>query len=443
VKKQISIIIILVLINIFILSAVYVSMADSETEIFTSYDKLVEVETRILNNYVDDITPEFLQQSALKGMLNKLDPYSRFISPAEFKAMQNGEKADTATADVGINLTRENSLVSVKAIRYGSPAYTGNIMIGDKIFEINGELLREPNVFDAEKLLYGEPDTEVKLRIFRPPSTLKTVLLKRTRTEPVNIPAAKIIEDDIGYIKISSFRKDTSKQLREKLVQLHQEGAKAFVLDFRDNGNGIISEGIQTADLFIPEGETITRLQSRLAADEKIFASTPIAAKMHSPLAVLINQGTGEAAEVAAAALKETQRGIVIGQKTFGMAIEQTLIEIEHGAALKLTTGNYYTPLGSKITGEGVEPHIMVEVSVDEQLQRRRKDAGDTEALRQVSGEDIPATTAGDTGPNAELRKLLEENEKQPDQRKQQFVDTQLDKAIDILKALRLYQKAA
>jgi carboxyl-terminal processing protease len=432
---------IMVIINFVVLGLVYVSMADSETDIFASYDKLVEVETRIINNYVDDVTPEHLQQSALKGMLSKLDPYSRYISPAEFTAMQNGESIDTFTGDVGIGLTRENSLISVMNISYGSPAYLGDIMAGDKIFEIDGEMLHDPNVFDIEKLFRGEVDTEVELSIFRPPSTVRKVKLKRAEIEPVNVPVAKIINEDIGYIRVVAFGKGASTQLREKLVKLlNEEGASAIILDLRDSGNGIISEGIQAADLFIPEGETITNLKSRLAAEDKTFESTPVASTIRRPLVVIINQGTGKAAEVAAAAIKETERGIVVGEKSFGAAVEQTMVEIEHGAALKLTTGHYYSPLGAKITGEGVEPHIIVKVSVEEQQLRRQNDG-----VTAGPAQEEPEHDAGDTETDAndEIRKILDENKKDGAKEEEVFVDTQLEKAVDILKVIKICEKAA
>ena len=430
----------MVIVNVVVLGLVYVSMADSETDIFASYDKLVEVETRIINNYVEDITPQFLQQSALKGMLNKLDPYSRYISPAEFKAMQNGESIDTFTGSVGIGLTREDSLVSVMNIRYRSPAYLGDIMPGDKIFEIDGEMLHDPNVFDIEKLFRGEVGTELELSIFRPPSTVRKVKLKRAEIERINVPVAKIIDGDIGYIRVAAFEKGASTQLREKLVELlKQEGANAIILDLRDNGDGTISEGIQAADLFIPEGETITSLKSRLVGKDKKFESTPVASTMRRPLVVMINQGTGKAAEVVAAAIKETERGIVVGEKSFGVAVEQTLVEIERGAALRLTTGYYYSPLGAKITGEGVEPHIVIEVSVKEQQRRRQNDGA---AVEPAQEEPQQKAQKPETDSNDEIRKILDQNKKDSAKKEEPFVDTQLERAVDILKVIKLCDKA-
>ena len=426
------IIVILVLINILIGSKIYAGLAKTNTEIFTAYDGLVAVQTKIMQNYVEDVESSFLLESALKGMLSKLDPHCQFISASEYKTIKNGQTESDQSSDVGLILTKENSVIEVVSVHYGSPAYSEDILPGDILYNIDDNQLRDPNLSDIRKQLKGQPDSEVKLKLFRPRVGLREIALKRKLIELQDISGSKIIDNRVGYIKIVHFNPGTAEQLKHCLEEIIEKGSEAFVIDIRDNASGSIKDALGMLDLFVPEGETLTVLKSRISDHNGTYKAAASELKINDPVVFLVNEATAGGAEVVAAAIKGTNRGIVLGETTFGMAIEQSIIEIEKGAALKLTTGSYYTPDNEKISETGVEPHIKVEVSAEEQLQRHKNDIQKPEELE----------TSEDKSDDLEdIRKLFSKKEKEDD--KKEFVDTQLQKAVDILKALRVYYTAA
>ena len=315
-----------------------------------------EVLSRVNSEYVEDPNIPKVTDGALHGLLEALDSNSSYLSPKEYQDYKS--KKTDAKADIGAAVSKRFGYAAVISVIPGGPADKAGIQ-GSDIFEaIEGHSTREMSLAEIRALLSGQPGSNVNVSVVRA-RRAEPQKLTITR-DVVSIPTAteKVIEDGVGYIKADTFSKGKSQEIAARIKSLQKQGAKKFVLDLRNNGEGEESEGIATANLFLNHG-TITYLQGQKYPREA-FSADPSKAVTNLPVVVLVNRGTAGPAEVVAAAILENARGDVVGDKTFGDGSVQKLIDLPDGSALILSIAKYYSPSGKAIQDTAITPNVLI-----------------------------------------------------------------------------------
>jgi len=315
-----------------------------------------EVLSRVNSEYVEDPNIPKVTDGALHGLLEALDSNSSYMSPKEYEEYKS--KKTDAKADIGAAISKRFGYAAVIAVVPGGPADKAGIQ-GSDIFEaIDGHSTREMSLAGIRALLAGQPGSNVAVSVVRA-RRAEPQKLVITR-DVVAIPTAveKLMEDGVGYIKADTFSKGKSQEIALRIKSLQKQGAKKFVLDLRNNGEGEELEGIATANLFLNHG-TITYLQGQKYPREA-FTADPSKAITNLPVVVLVNRGTAGPAEVVAAAILENARGDVVGDKTFGDGSVQKLIDLPDGSALILSVAKYYSPSGKAIQDTAITPNVVV-----------------------------------------------------------------------------------
>jgi len=315
-----------------------------------------EVLSRVNSEYVEDPNIPKVTDGALHGLLEALDSNSSYLSPKEYQDYKS--KKTDAKADIGAAVSKRFGYAAVISVIPGGPADKAGIQ-GSDIFEaIEGHSTREMSLAEIRALLSGQPGSNVNVSVVRA-RRAEPQKLTITR-DVVSIPTAteKVIEDGVGYIKADTFSKGKSQEIAARIKSLQKQGAKKFVLDLRNNGEGEESEGIATANLFLNHG-TITYLQGQKYPREA-FSADPSKVLTNLPVVVLVNRGTAGPAEVVAAAILENARGDVVGDKTFGDGSVQKLIDLPDGSALILSIAKYYSPSGKAIQDTAITPNVLI-----------------------------------------------------------------------------------
>jgi carboxyl-terminal processing protease len=341
----------------------YLLAHSSDDKAFRALGVYSEVLGHIQRDYVDDPNMHLVTSGALHGLLDSLDPQTAFLSPLEYKDYKE-KTANNAKGEAGLALTRRFGYIGVISVLPESPAQKAGLRMGDVLEKIADFTTSQMAIDQAQLLLTGEPGTVVKVS-----------LIRRGKAEPQEVAVTlaklappKILEEkisgDVAYLHVLSFPAGTAKQLREKLVQFDHQGAHKLILDLRQCALGDIQEGISTAQLFLTSG-TITTLKGQTVTP---IVSSADATKVawSGPMTVLIGNGSAGPAEILAAAIADNHRGDSIGDRTYGTASLQKLVQLDDGSALILTVANYYTPAGKEIPAEGVAPTVEVRLTTED-----------------------------------------------------------------------------
>ncbi len=314
----------------------------------------------VRSNYVKEVKTKDLIYGALKGMMATLDPYSQFMDPETYKEMQI--ETEGKFEGVGISIwIRDKQLTVVSPIE-GTPAYEAGIQAGDRIVEIDGESTKDITLQDAVKKMRGPKGTSVTLTIEREGideplefTIVRGVIIVKS------IPYSFLTEEKIGCIRIRDFKKSTSKDLEEVLGELEKKGMEGLILDLRNNCGGLLNEAVEVCDKFLPKNSLIVSTEGRISSQSLRYLSSEVPHPDY-PLTILINKGSASASEIVAGAIQDYARGKIVGEKSFGKARVQSVLRLEDGSGLKLTTAYYLTPKGRNIDEKGIEPDIEVKL---------------------------------------------------------------------------------
>ena len=372
----------------------------------------------VRSDYVEEPTPEQLIYGALKGMLATLDPYSQFLDPDSYNEL----KVDTEGefGGLGIEITIKDYLLTIISPIDDTPAYKAGLLAGDRIVKINGEITRGITVLDAVKKLRGKPKTTVNLTILREKeSALKEVTLERAIIKIESIREASILEDHIGYIRLSDFREHTTQDLEAALTTLKSKAMDGLILDLRNNPGGLLDVAWSVTELFLSRHQLIVTTKGRLRNQNQEMRARIDGPASELPLVVLINEGSASASEIVAGAIQDHHRGVILGTKSHGKASVQTIFPLKDGSALRLTTSKYFTPNGRSIHGQGIPPDVEVPFE-------RPSEA--------------PKDTAKEQQTKALFDQLAtgEKSSEAPDAKKRQ--DNQIARAVDLLKGIKVYE---
>lgn len=328
--------------------------ASAQESTYPLLTTLTEVVNRIRSDYVDEPNLSEAFDGAIRGMVERVDPHGGYLNSdgvAFYKTFRPLE-----APGIGVVLSKKFDYPVIVAAVPGGPADRAGLGTGDTIEGINGETLREHNLIEVDQLLSGSAGSEIELNVIRRTAAGAekiTLTRERVAVPPVE---ARMLGDGVGYVRISVFGPGIASEAAARISDLRGRGAGSLVLDLRNSAGGIRQEGFDLADAFLESGE-MGYLEGQ-TVERQTFTASPGGAATDLPVAVLVNEGTADAAELTAAALRDNDRAAVVGIRTFGFAAEQKLFPLEDGAALLLSTADYYAPNGDEIQTLGVEPTV-------------------------------------------------------------------------------------
>jgi len=322
-------------------------------EAYKKYNKMIALEELVKEDFYKKTSDEELVNSAIKGMFSGLgDPYSQYYTKAEFEKLKEQTSGSFVGIGVYISPASDDDNITIIAPIDGSPAQKSGIKPGDKILKVDGKVVLAKNSDEAITMIKGKKGTEVELTIKRGEQILD---IKVKRDEIVSKTVEeKLLEDNIGYIKITSFSEHTNKEFKNALNILKKDDIKGLVIDLRDNPGGLLNVCKDIADSLIGEG-TIVYTKDNKGNTEYLKSDNK---KLGLPIAVLTNEGSASASEILTGAIKDNKVGISVGTTTFGKGLVQSVRELKDGTGYKLTTAQYFTPSGEYINGKGIKPTI-------------------------------------------------------------------------------------
>ena len=351
----------IILLNSFFFSY---SVNSAEIDIYKKIDLFGEVLEKINKEYVDEINQSEGMDSAINGLLQSLDPYSSYMSPEIFQEMQTETSGEFG--GLGIEVSMEAGVVKVITPIDDTPASKAGIKAGDYIVKIDNVQVQGKSLTEAVDLMRGLVGTDIELTIRR--RGVKKALTFNITREIIEVQSVKsdLLENNIGYIRLTSFNDNSSNQIKKQIKKLKKnENLKAFILDLRNNPGGLLSQAIKISDFFLDNGEIVSTKSRKKSDNRKWFARKGDITEGKT-LVVLINYGSASASEIVAGALKDHKRAIIIGENSYGKGSVQSIIPLKNKGAIRLTVSKYYLPSGKSISEVGVRPDIEVNEEGDE-----------------------------------------------------------------------------
>ena len=340
------------------------SINSAEIDIYKKIDLFGEVLEKINKEYVDEINQSESMDSAINGLLQSLDPYSAYMSPEIFQEMQTETSGEFG--GLGIEVSMESGVVKVISPIDDTPASKAGIKAGDYIVKINNTQVQGKSLSEAVDLMRGPVGSGIELTVRR--RGVKKALTFDITREIIEVQSVKsdLLENNIGYIRLTSFNDNSSQQIKKQIKKLKEnENLKAFILDLRNNPGGLLSQAIKISDFFLENGEIVSTKSRKKSENRKWFARKGDITGGKT-LLVLINYGSASASEIVAGALKDHKRAIILGENSYGKGSVQSIIPLKNKGAIRLTVAKYYLPSGKSISEVGVRPDIEVSEEGDD-----------------------------------------------------------------------------
>ena len=343
---------------LFILILLSQKSFSDNTKLYKKIDLFSEVLEKINNEYVDEVDQSKNMDAAINGLLQSLDPYSAYMSPETFENMQTETSGEFG--GLGIEVGMEAGVVKVISPIDNTPASKAGIKAGDYIVKIEDIQVQGKSLMEAVNLMRGSVGSNIKLTVRR--KGVKKAIIFDIKREIIQIQSvkSKLIDENIGYIRLTSFNENSSQQIKKKINFLNKnKKLKAYILDLRNNPGGLLSQAIKISDFFLENGEIVSTKSRKVSENSKWFAQKGdmINGKI---LVVLINYGSASASEIVAGALKDHKRAILIGENSYGKGSVQSIIPLKNRGAIRLTVAKYYLPSGKSISEIGITPDIEV-----------------------------------------------------------------------------------
>jgi carboxyl-terminal processing protease len=412
----IGLIVVLLGLNLFVAARLYSEAAarPDKDNPYAQMELITRVMELIRRDYADAEALSYrdLAYGALRGMLNSLDPHSQFMEPQAYSDMRGETEGKFGGLGIVISMSREG-FITIVAPMEDTPGARAGLLPGDRIIKIEGKLTEKMSLQDAVRLLRGEPGTSVTITIFRqrakdPADRVKDYTIERAVIRVESVRDARIIEDDIGYVRITQFNEPTTDDLERALTKLEARGMNALILDLRNNPGGLLEQARKVTSKFVPAGQLIVSTEGRDPSKRLLYKAERGKKRLNIPLVVLINNGSASGSEIVAGALQDLKRAVVVGETSFGKGSVQSIMQLPDGSAVRLTTAKYYTPSHKVIHEHGITPDIIVPISEEDE------------------------------------RKLLEQRSRaglppDEDEPVEAIADVQLERAVDIIKGVKLF----
>ena len=403
-----------------IFTPIFIS-AEEDKDVYKYLNLFGEAFEKIKNNYVEPIDSKDLIESAIEGMLTSLDPHSSYLNNKELKELRVQTKGEFG--GLGIEVTLENGFVKVIAPIDDTPAYKAGIKSGDLITHLDDEPVLGMTLSEAVSIMRGKVGSKIKLTVRRNENEKVDINIIRAIIQLKSVKSR--IENNIGYIRVSSFNQKVDKQIIDSISSFKKKNSLiGYVLDLRNNPGGLLDQAVNVTDIFLERGEIVStkgrngKRGSRYNAVKKDLTGG-------LPLVVLINQGSASASEIVAGALQDHKRAIIMGTKSFGKGSVQTIIPSGEDVAIKLTTAKYYTPSGRSIQQTGIDPDILVEQAELKKLNNNRRKESDLKGA--IDNEQLEENESKKSKNENIDKKIDEESD-----------DYQLTRAFDLILAINL-----
>ena len=351
----------LIFFSVFCLNKTVIS---AEIDIYKKIDLFGEVLEKINKEYVDEFNQSESMDSAINGLLQSLDPYSSYMSPKIFDEMQTETSGECG--GLGIEVSMEAGVVKVISPIDDTPASRAGLKAGDYIVKINDVQVQGKSLSEAVDLMRGPVGSGIELTVRRRGE--RKALTFNIIREVIQVQSVKseIIDENIGYIRLTSFNDNSSDQIEKQIKKLKKnKNLNSFILDLRNNPGGLLSQAIKISDFFLENGEIVSTKSRKKSENRKWFAKKGDITDGKT-LLVLINYGSASASEIVAGALKDHKRAIIVGENSFGKGSVQSIIPLKNRGAIRLTVAKYYLPSGKSISEVGVRPDIEVNEEGDD-----------------------------------------------------------------------------
>ena len=419
-KKRLlqSLVLVLAVFNVVVGVRVYQAVGSPEKDDsgYASIAVFARALQLVRQDYVDEskVSYEALTHAAMRGMLGQLDPHSQFMEPRDFKGMQ--DDTNSRFGGLGVVLSQRDGMLIIVTPMEDTPGFRAGLLPNDQIIKIDGTTTEKMDLNEAINLLRGEAGQKITLTILRPVTKeIKDFAMVRENIKVASVKDAKILpaelagEFKVGYVRITQFNVPTADDLGKKLDELEKNGMQALVLDLRYNPGGLLNSAVDVAGQFLPPKTIVATTEGRVPSQTREYRTADkVRPRPKYPLAILTNTGSASGAEIVAGALKDLNRAIIVGETTFGKGSVQSVIQLQDGSAMRLTTAKYYTPSHTVIHEHGVAPTIRATLSPEQErmlmVQRRE-----------------------DSMSEAERKDLVN------------FRDPQLERAVDALKGVMIY----
>ena len=409
-----------------------------------------EIFGKIKNDYVEDVTDKKLISEAIKGMLSGLDPHSAYLDEDAFKDLQVGTQGEFG--GLGIEVGMEDGFVKVVSPIEDTPAWRAGLKSGDLIIKIDDTNVKGLTLGDAVKKMRGKPKTKIILTVVRQGESEPLVFTIIRDIIQIQSVKSEVLENSVAYVRITQFQEKTGLKLAEALKKRFSEidnNVDGIILDLRNDPGGLLNSAVAVTSAFIPENTLVVYTEGRVrnssmklfsrpehylrSGSKNYLADLPEKTKT-VPMVVLINNGSASASEIVAGALQDHSRAVIMGTQSFGKGSVQTILPLNNGTAIKLTTARYFTPKGRSIQAKGITPDIVVSQATIQE---------DDESKFQVSEKDL--SRALDTDNQASNNELLDEdstNDADNDSIQPNSIvnpnDYQLNQALNLIKALNI-----
>ena len=328
------------------------------TDIYKKIDLFGEVLEKISKEYVDEVDQSKSMDAAINGLLQSLDPYSAYMTPESFEGMQT--ETSGKFGGLGIEVGMESGVVKVITPIDNTPASKAGLKAGDYIVKIDGVQVQGKSLMDAVDLMRGLVGSSIEITVRR--RGVKKALIFNITREIIQVQSVKseLIDNTIGYIRLTSFNENSSEQINKKVKELNKnKNLKGYILDLRNNPGGLLSQAIKISDFFLENGEIVSTKSRKVSENRKWFAKKGDITGGKT-LIVLINYGSASASEIVAGALKDHKRAIILGENSYGKGSVQSIIPLKNRGAIRLTIAKYYLPSGKSISKIGVTPDIEI-----------------------------------------------------------------------------------
>ncbi|SNX54610.1 S41 family peptidase [Thermoanaerobacterium sp. RBIITD] len=348
-----------------------------EYELMKQYNKLFQVKNILNNDYVDKIDQSKLVDGSIKGLASSLgDPYTVYMDKKDYQDFTTQTTGSYAGVGIVVSVDKDGHIVVVSPIK-NTPGERADIKSGDIILSVNNIKVSGNNLDQAVSLMKGPQGTNVSITLLRDNKMInKTLTREIIKLETIS---STMLPNNIGYIKMTMFDENTSEDFTKALNKLKAQGLNGLIIDLRDNPGGILEQCVNVANELLPKGLIVSTKGRNKRDNQVIYAKGPGLGK---PIALLVNGGSASASEILSGAIKDRNVGVLVGTKTFGKGLVQSIIDFGDGTALKYTSARYYTPSGVNIQGKGIEPNYVVELPKNYVVTDKPDLKGDTQLIK-------------------------------------------------------------